>query len=111
MQQMKKPKKPLIFYYCIGLLIMFVLNAVVFPQYIRGQIEEVDYGTLLTRLEEKNVSMAQMEKDYIYFADNNEEEPSYYSTVAFNDPELVDRLKASGCKFGKVKEKIGRAHV
>ncbi len=104
MQQMKKPKKPLIFYYCIGLLIMFVLNAVIFPKYVKNQIEEVDYGTFLTMLEEKKVSVAQMEKDYIYFVDNNEEDPSFYSTVAFNDPELVDRLRASGCSFGKVKE-------
>ena len=66
MQQMKKPKKPLIFYYCIGLLIMFVLNAVIFPKYVKNQIEEVDYGTFLTMLEEKKVSVAQMEKDYIY---------------------------------------------
>ncbi len=105
MQQVNKPKKPLIFYYCIGLLIMIVLNTIVFPKYIKNQIEEVDYGTFLTMLEEKNVSMAQMEKDYIYFVDNNEEDPSFYSTVAFNDPELVDRLRESGCKFGKVKEK------
>ena len=105
MQQMKKPKKPLIFYYCIGLLIMFVLNAVIFPKFVRDQIQEVDYGTFLNMLEKKEVSMAQMEKDYIYFVDNNEENPSFYSTVAFNDPDLVDRLQASGCKFGKVKEK------
>ena len=64
----------------------------------------MDYGTFLTMLEEKKVSVAQMEKDYIYFVDNNEEDPSFYSTVAFNDPELVDRLRASGCSFGKVKE-------
>ncbi len=104
MQQMKKPKKPLIFYYCIVLLIMFVLNAVIFPRFVREQIQEVDYGTFLNMLEEKEVSMAQMEKDYIYFVDNNEEDPSFYSTVAFNDPDLVDRLQASGCKFGKVRE-------
>lgn len=40
MQQIKKPKKPLIFYYGVGLLIMFVLNAVIFPRYVRNQIEE-----------------------------------------------------------------------
>lgn len=104
MQQVKKPKKPLVFYYCIALVIMILLNTLVLPGFIRHHIVEVDYGTFLTMLEEKNVSMAEMEKDYIYFVDNNEEEPTYYSTVAFNDPELVDRLKESGCKFGKVKE-------
>lgn len=104
MQQVKKPKKPLIFYYCIALLIMIVLNTLVLPHYIRHQIVEVDYGTFLTMLDEKKVSMAQLENDNIYFVDNDEENPTYYSTVAFNDPELVDRLKESGCKFGKVKD-------
>ncbi len=104
MQQVKKPKKPLIFYYCMALAIIVLLNTLIFPRFIRNQIKEVDYGTFLTMLEEKKVSMAEMEKDYIYFVDTNEEKPSYYSTVAFNDPELVDRLKESGCKFGKVKE-------
>jgi len=105
MQQVKKPKKPLIFYYCIALLVMILLNTIIFPNFIREQIVEVDYGTFLTMLDEKKVSLAQVEKDYIYFVDDNEDEPAYYSTVAFNDAELVDRLKESGCKFGKVLEK------
>lgn len=105
MQQVKKPKKPLIFYYCIALLIMILLNTIVLPGFLKEQVVEVDYGTFLNMLEEKQVSMAELEKDYIYFIDENEEDPTFYSTVAFDDPELVDRLKASGCKFGKVKEK------
>lgn len=47
---MKKPKKPLIFYYCIVLLIMFVLNAVIFPRFVREQIQEVDYGLSLIHI-------------------------------------------------------------
>ena len=67
MQQVKKPKKPLIFYYCMALAILVLLNTFIFPRFIRNQIREVDYGTFLTMLEEKKVSMAEMEKDYIYF--------------------------------------------
>ena len=104
MQQVQKPKKPLIFYYIIVMLIMIFLNGVILPGMLKREIVEVDYGTFLNMLEEKQVSMAEMEKDYIYFVDNNAENPTYYSTVAFNDPDLVDRLQASGCKFGKVKE-------
>lgn len=104
MQQVQKPKKPLIFYYIIVLLIMILLNGVVLPGMLKREIVEVDYGTFLNMLEEKQVSMAEMEKDYIYFVDNNEEEPTCYSTVAFNDPDLVERLRESGCKFGKVKD-------
>ena len=103
MQQVKKPKKPLMFYYLIALLAMILLNTMIFPAFVKKQIVEVDYGTFLTMLDEKKVAMAEMEKDYIYFVDN-EEEPTYYSTVAFNDPDLVERLRASGCKFGRVQE-------
>ena len=103
MQQVKKPKKPLIFYYVIVLLVMIVLNTLVVPSFLKHQIKEVDYGTFLTMLDDKEVGMAQVEDDVIYFTDNNEEKPTYYSTVPFpNDTSLVDRLMASGCDFGAV---------
>ena len=103
MQQVKKPKKPLIFYYVIVLLVMIVLNTFVVPSLLKHQIKEVDYGTFLTMLDDKEVGMAQVEDDVIYFTDNNEEKPTYYSTVPFpNDTSLVDRLLASGCDFGAV---------
>lgn len=105
MQQVKKPKKPLIFYYVLVLLVMFVLNTFVVPGYLKHQIKEVDYGTFLTMLDDKEVAMAQVEDDVIYFTDNNKDNPAYYSTVPFpNDTSLVDRLMASGCDFGAVQE-------
>ena len=105
MQQVKKPKKPLIFYYVLVLLVMFVLNTFVVPGYLKHQIKEVDYGTFLTMLDDKEVAMAQVEDDVIYFTDNNKDNPTYYSTVPFpNDTSLVDRLMAPGCDFGAVQE-------
>lgn len=105
MQQVKKPKKPLIFYYVLVLLVMFVLNTFVVPGYLKHQIKEVDYGTFLTMLDDKEVAMAQVEDDVIYFTDNNKDNPTYYSTVPFpNDTSLIDRLMASGCDFGAVQE-------
>ena len=105
MQQVKKPKKPLIFYYVLVLLVMFVLNTFIVPGYLKHQIKEVDYGTFLTMLDDKEVAMAQVEDDVIYFTDNNKDNPTYYSTVPFpNDTSLVDRLMASGCDFGAVQE-------
>ena len=105
MQQVKKPKKPLIFYYILVLLVMFVLNTFVVPGFLKHQIKEVDYGTFLTMLDDKEVAMAQVEDDVIYFTDNNKDNPTYYSTVPFpNDTSLVDRLMASGCDFGAVQE-------
>ena len=106
MKEVKSPKKPLIFYYIIVLVIMGLLNGILFPSILRQQIEEVDYGTFLSMLDEKEVSVVEVEQDYIYFMDDNQEDPTYYRTATFDsDISLVDRLYASGCKFGEVKEK------
>ena len=103
MQQVKKPKKPLIFYYCVVLLVMVLLNTIVVPSLLKTQIQEVDYGTFLTMLNDKEVDTAQVEDDVIYFTDKAEKQQAY-STVVFNDPDLVDRLYNSGCKFGKIQD-------
>ena len=103
MQQVKKPKKPLIFYYCVVLLVMVLLNTIVVPSLLKTQIREVDYGTFLTMLNDKEVDTAQVEDDVIYFTDKAEKQQAY-STVVFNDPDLVDRLYNSGCKFGKIQD-------
>ena len=106
MKEVKSPKKPLIFYYIIVLVIMVLLNGILFPSILRQQIEEVDYGTFLSMLDQKEVSVVEVEQDYIYFMDDNQEDPTYYRTATFDsDISLVDRLYASGCKFGEVKEK------
>ncbi len=103
MQQVKKPKKPLIFYYCVVLLVMVLLNTIVVPSLLKTQIKEVDYGTFLTMLNDKEVDTAQVEDNVIYFTDKAEKQQAY-STVVFNDPDLVDRLYNSGCKFGKIQD-------
>ncbi len=106
MKEVKSPKKPLIFYYIIVLVIMVLLNGILFPSILRQQIEEVDYGTFLSMLDQKEVSVVEVEQDYIYFMDDNQKDPTYYRTATFDsDISLVDRLYASGCKFGEVKEK------
>ncbi len=97
-------KKPLIFYYLVAMGVLLLLNWLLFPSLLRQQISEVDYGTFLTMLEEKKVSQVEVESDVIYFLDNDAE-PNIYQTATFNDPELVNRLKDSGCKFGEVKAK------
>ena len=105
MQEVKPPKKTLIFYYVIVLVIMILLNTILFPAVMKQQIEDVDYGTFLTMLDEKEVSVVEVEQDYIYFIDDNTEKPTCYRTTTFDsDTSLVDRLYASGCKFGEVKE-------
>ena len=102
MQKIEKPKRPLIFYYFMVMVVMILLNTLLFPRLMRQEVVQVDYGTFLTMLDNKEVAVAQVEQDVIYFTDTSEE-PGLYSTITFNDPDLVNRLWASGCQFAEVK--------
>ena len=103
MKEVKQPKKPLIFYYLIVLLVIFLLNGLLFPRLMKQQIETVDYGTFLSMLDEGKVDTVQVETDYIYFS-GRDEAKLLYRTATFDDPNLVDRLYDAGCTFGKVVE-------
>ena len=102
MKKVEKPKKPLIFYYLIALIILVLLNTFLFPNILgKNKVKEVDYGTFLTMVEGKEVSKVELNGDTIYFTDNSEE-PKYYETTTFDDPNLVNRLEDVGCEFGRV---------
>ena len=102
MKKVEKPKKPLIFYYLIALIILVLLNTFLFPNILgKNKVKEVDYGTFLTMVEGKEVSKVELNGDTIYFTDNSEE-PKYYETTTFDDPNLVNRLEDEGCEFGRV---------
>jgi len=102
MKKVEKPKKPLIFYYLIALIILVLFNTFLFPNILgKNKVKEVDYGTFLTMVEGKEVSKVELNGDTIYFTDNSEE-PKYYETTTFDDPNLVNRLEDAGCEFGRV---------
>ena len=101
MKEVKSPKKPLLYYYGIVLLIIIVFNVLVTPMLTKTMVKEVDYGTFLTMVEGKEVSKVELNGDTIYFTDNSEE-PKYYETTTFDDPNLVNRLEDAGCEFGRV---------
>ena len=104
MKEVKQPKKPMIAYWVIALIVLLVLNWVVFPLIMNRNIKEVDYSTFLNMLDAKEISKVQMDKDYIYFTDSNKEKPSYYQTATFEDPDLISRLRESNVQFGRVVE-------
>lgn len=103
MKEVKQPKKPLLFYYLVVLLVMMLLNILLFPKILKQRVETVDYGTFLNMIGEKQVDTVQIEGEYIYFMDK-QENPVFYRTTTFDDPDLVDRLQESGCSFGRVVE-------
>ena len=105
MKKVEKPKKPLIFYYLIALVILILLNTFLFPNLMNHhKVKDVDYGTFLTMVDKKEVSKVELNGDTIYFTDKAAE-PNYYETTTFEDPDLVNRLEEAGCEFGRIAQK------
>ena len=92
-------RKPLILYYCIALLIVLILNATVFPLLMSPQVKEVDYSEFLQMMNDKQVKEVEIQSDQVLFSDTSED-TQYYKTGRMDDPQLIDRLQASGASFG-----------
>ena len=97
MNEVKKPKKPLLYYYGIVLLVMMLLNFLAIPKIMQRQIKETDYGTFMTMAENHEIGLVQVQNNQIIFTDK--EGTAIYKTGLMNDPGLVDRLKESGAVF------------
>lgn len=103
MKEVKSPKKPLIYYYGIAMLIVFLFNMVVTPLLMKGQVVEVDYGTFMKMAYEKNIGRVQMDSSEIIFTDK--ENTTIYTTGIMEDPGLTQMLFESGASFSKDIEK------
>ena len=104
MNEVKKPRRPLIFYYCIVLGVILLLNLFVLPAFQQMRIKEVDYGTFMSMTENKEISKVQIESNRILFTDKNN---TLYKTGLMDDPGLTDRLYASGAEFsGEIIEQM-----
>lgn len=97
MNEVKQPKKPLIFYYIIVLLIVFLINGAIAPKLARQQIQEVDYGTFMTMTENGEIGAVQVQENQILFT--NQDNTAVYRTGLMDDLGLVERLHASGAQF------------
>ncbi len=102
MKEVKSPKKPLIYYYCIVLLIVFLFNLIVTPLLSNAQVVEVDYGTFMDMIEEGNIDVVQVEDTQILFTDK--EGQIVYKTSPMEDPTLTERLHEAGARFERVIE-------
>lgn len=97
MNEVKSPKKPLIWYYVIVILVLFLLNAAVMPYVSQMRIQEVDYGTFITMTENHEIKQVQIQDNQILFTDQDGKQ--IYKTGLMDDPGLTDRLYASGAEF------------
>ena len=103
MKEVKSPKKPLLYYYLIVLAVILVFNIFVSPLLLQHQVKEVDYGTFMKMIDDKDIGQVQVESSQIIFTDK--EEKNIYKTGVMDDPTLTQRLYDCGASFEKNIEK------
>ena len=101
MKKLNKPKKPIMYYYVIAMAIVILLNSYVFPRMMKSQIEPIDYGTFLQKLENGEIDVVEIKDNQIYLQGKGED-PELFTTGTMDDPELVDRLYSAGVTFSRV---------
>lgn len=99
MKEVKSPKKPLIYYYGIVLIVIVLFNLFVTPIIQKHQVTEVDYGKFMAMIEDKSIEAVEVEDSQIIFTDKDTKK--IYKTGTMNDPGLTERLYKSGAKFEK----------
>ena len=97
MNEVKRPRRPLLIFYIVVLILLFLYNAMLLPKLAEQEIKEVDYGTFMTMTEKGQIGSVQIESNKILFT--NKDKSQVYKTGLMNDPGLVDRLHASGAEF------------
>lgn len=102
MKEVKTPKKPLIYYYGIVLLIILLFNLLITPMLSRNQVVEVDYGTFMDMIDEKSIGVVEVEDAQILFTDLDG--TTVYKTGPMEDPTLTQRLHDCGAEFTRVIE-------
>ena len=96
MNEVKTPKKPMMFYYGIFLAVIILFNAIVMPFLNNMRVKEVDYGTFIRMTTELNVDEVEIQDNQIVFSDKN---GNFYKTGLMDDPALTQRLYTAGAKF------------
>ena len=100
MNEVKRPKKPLFFYYTIVMLLILLGNLVLMPWMQQRQVEEVDYSKFISMTENKQIGKVEIkaQENEIIFTDKKDKD-IIYKTGMVNDDELTKRLYESGAKF------------
>ena len=99
MNEVKEPKKPIIFYYMIVMVVLLLFNALTMPWLLERKIQNVGYDTFLSMTEEKNIGYVEIDnqENTITFTDKNNE--AIYKTAMVEDPDLTQRLYDAGASF------------
>ena len=97
MNEVKTPKKPLISYYCIVILLLLLFNMLVMPTISQRQVKEVDYNTFMEMTYNDNIGKVELQDNQILFTDKDNKQ--VYKTGLMSDPELTQRLYDHGTQF------------
>ena len=87
MKEVKSPKKPLIYYYGIVLLVIILFNLVITPIISQHQVTEVDYDVFMEMIEEKDIGVVEVDDTQILFTDKDQ--TKIYKTGLMDDPTLT----------------------
>ncbi len=99
MQEVQKPKKPLIFYYGIVILILLLFNFFAMPWLVQRQVREVDYGTFIDMAENQELGQVEVQQQEQQIIFTNKDNTAIFKTGMMPDPDLTQRLDDSGAKF------------
>ncbi|MDD3705920.1 MAG: ATP-dependent metallopeptidase FtsH/Yme1/Tma family protein, partial [Clostridiaceae bacterium] len=103
MKEQNNPRKPIIYYYIITMVLVMLLNAYIFPSLVKQQITQVDYGTFLTQIESGKIKTVEIQDNQIAFTAIDEAgKEIIYVTGKVDDPGLVNRLITADIKFSQV---------
>ena len=97
MNEVKTPKTPLIVYYAIVMIGIFLFNTFIMPTIAEYSIKEVDYGTFMQMTYDQEIGQVQIEDNQIVFTDKEGEK--IYKTGLVNDPDMTQRLYENGAEF------------
>lgn len=107
MNEVKRPKKPLIYYYVIVLLVLLLFNFLAMPWLAGRQIQEVDYSTFIEMAEDKEIGTVEIQEQENRILFTDRENTRVYESGMVGDPDLISRLDASGAKFsGQIIEQM-----
>ena len=102
MGEKKNPKKPLIYYYLVAILMIFVFNSVITPMFFSPKVKEISYGNFLQKVDEGQVSKVEITSTKIAVVAKDDTDKTIYVTGRVEDPDLVNRLVKSKVEFSQV---------
>ena len=99
MNEVKRPKRPLIYYYGVIVLILLLFNLLALPKLSQWQVVEVDYGTFMSMTEDGQVGRVEIQEQENLILFTDQAETTVYKTAMVDDPDLTARLHDAGIPF------------